>query len=722
MRGRMDGVKWALAAFVLWAGCDGTMPGEAAEILLTACTSNGDCAGGEVCREGGCRTACAAANECAAPLPLCDNARGYCVECIEVSDCKTHQTCEASFCRFFCRDNSACAADQYCVRAAGECAPRECETARDCSGGFRCEGFACVAIDAIICEASAERCSDDATTVLRCNADGTTETPEVCDASARCVSAEGAAACREQVCTPNARGCVNTTTAFACDATGTARTESTCSAGESCANGSCSVRLCTDAEARCSAGSLTEREVCAEDGLAWLPSPCDSDETCVDGACLERLCMAGALRCVDGSLTGREVCAENGLSWVSSECGSNETCMDGTCFGHVCTAGESRCVDGSLTGREVCAEDGLSWLSSACESNETCTGGICIERVCAGGTSRCVDGSFTGREVCADDGLSWLSSACGSDESCTEGTCEPHSCTPNETECANSEGLRECLASGLGYSEIVSCSEGESCEASACAVRCGDGVVGGSEECDDGNTVDGDGCSATCQYEFRCRHADFKDTGYMSADGLSLPDAPFTIEAWVRIAASEAYNPIISFGSTSESVREAMSLRVEFNALRIGIPAHNGVTSTTQIAQAPITPLVWHHVAYVYLKGNWTSGDSHRLYVDGREFSDAASDVGGTFNPFPTRAPTTIGAQQMSKNRFFRGQIAQLRVSSGARYSGDFTPPIVVTPDATTVALWAMDEGEGPVANDSTASERHATLVSDASLVTHCLP
>src|SRR5579862_6186783 len=30
---------------------------------------------------------------------------------------------------------------------------------------------------------------------------------------------------------------------------------------------------------------------------------------------------------------------------------------------------------------------------------------------------------------------------------------------------------------------------------------CGDGIVSGSETCDDGNTVDGDGCSSTCQIE-----------------------------------------------------------------------------------------------------------------------------------------------------------------------------------------------------------------------------
>src|SRR5262245_60292925 len=32
-------------------------------------------------------------------------------------------------------------------------------------------------------------------------------------------------------------------------------------------------------------------------------------------------------------------------------------------------------------------------------------------------------------------------------------------------------------------------------------INCGDGIVNGSEECDDGNTADGDGCSARCALE-----------------------------------------------------------------------------------------------------------------------------------------------------------------------------------------------------------------------------
>src|SRR5690606_29522815 len=37
----------------------------------------------------------------------------------------------------------------------------------------------------------------------------------------------------------------------------------------------------------------------------------------------------------------------------------------------------------------------------------------------------------------------------------------------------------------------------------ACSSRCGDGIIlpTDDEECDDGNTVDGDGCSSTCTEE-----------------------------------------------------------------------------------------------------------------------------------------------------------------------------------------------------------------------------
>jgi cysteine-rich repeat protein len=43
--------------------------------------------------------------------------------------------------------------------------------------------------------------------------------------------------------------------------------------------------------------------------------------------------------------------------------------------------------------------------------------------------------------------------------------------------------------------------DGDGCSATCEVEVCGDGIVNGTEECDDGNTTDGDGCSANCANE-----------------------------------------------------------------------------------------------------------------------------------------------------------------------------------------------------------------------------
>jgi cysteine-rich repeat protein len=57
--------------------------------------------------------------------------------------------------------------------------------------------------------------------------------------------------------------------------------------------------------------------------------------------------------------------------------------------------------------------------------------------------------------------------------------------------------------------------------------RCGDGVVNGTEQCDDGNLMSGDGCSSTCVREARCGDGvvngteQCDDGNLMSGDGCS---------------------------------------------------------------------------------------------------------------------------------------------------------------------------------------------------------
>jgi cysteine-rich repeat protein len=56
------------------------------------------------------------------------------------------------------------------------------------------------------------------------------------------------------------------------------------------------------------------------------------------------------------------------------------------------------------------------------------------------------------------------------------------------------------ISASAGVATTTTMSTAAQCFA-AVAPACGDGVVGGVEQCDDGNTLSGDGCSATCQNE-----------------------------------------------------------------------------------------------------------------------------------------------------------------------------------------------------------------------------
>src|SRR5690606_25373655 len=70
-----------------------------------------------------------------------------------------------------------------------------------------------------------------------------------------------------------------------------------------------------------------------------------------------------------------------------------------------------------------------------------------------------------------------------------------------ETTCGDGmvEGAEMCEPS-LTEGCTAQCQFAPDCSGGICTSSCGDGLVLG-EECDDGNTLDGDGCSSTCEEE-----------------------------------------------------------------------------------------------------------------------------------------------------------------------------------------------------------------------------
>jgi cysteine-rich repeat protein len=91
--------------------------------------------------------------------------------------------------------------------------------------------------------------------------------------------------------------------------------------------------------------------------------------------------------------------------------------------------------------------------------------------------------------------------------------CGAISCPANDIctaagKCASRQDVAACAALADGDACMSATTPNGACHGGACAaIVCGDGVVDPGEVCDDGNTVDGDGCSATCNSNETCGNA-----------------------------------------------------------------------------------------------------------------------------------------------------------------------------------------------------------------------
>jgi hypothetical protein len=121
-------------------------------------------------------------------------------------------------------------------------------------------------------------------------------------------------------------------------------------------------------------------------------------------------------------------------------------------------------------------------------------------------------------------------------------------------------------------------------------------------------------------------------------------------------------------------------------------------------AGASSTPTLqaWHHIAAVLGSGTLT------LYVDGLATGSGAygasiGNASGAFN---------IGATfRGSWHPPINGYIAQVRLSSTAKYTSNFTPSPALTVQSDTIALWPLNEGSGTVAYDNGTHAMNGTIM-----------
>ncbi|MBN1610776.1 MAG: DUF4215 domain-containing protein [Polyangiaceae bacterium] len=228
--------------------------------------------------------------------------------------------------------------------------------------------------------------------------------------------------------------------------------------------------------------------------------------------------------CGNGLLEPHETCDDGNLEsgdGCSRYC-NRERGWDCPEPGHAC---RPLCGDGIRDVIEVCDDgntvsgDGCSEDCQRVEPGWRClvAGGACVPV--------CGDGRTVGAEPC-DDGNTASGDGCSSrclvepGADCASGVCRVSLCGNGIVETGEQCDLGEDNGRGAedGQGCSLGCTPEPICEKSAqgelvCPAVCGNAALEPGEPCDDGNLYDGDGCSAACVPEvgFVCTDVDLED-------------------------------------------------------------------------------------------------------------------------------------------------------------------------------------------------------------------
>ena len=118
-------------------------------------------------------------------------------------------------------------------------------------------------------------------------------------------------------------------------------------------------------------------------------------------------------------------------------------------------------------------------------------------------------------------------------------------------------------------------------------------------------------------------------------------------------------------------------------------------------------PDIWYHVAGVI---DPTHG--MRLFVNGvlQSQTNASQTLAGTQSDTATYIGKWGNAQ--FNHRYFKGHIENVRISTTARYSANFTPDCANdTVDSATQAMWHFNSGTGFTAFDSTTNQYNGSII-----------
>ena len=318
-----------------------------------------------------------------------------------------------------------------------------------------------------------------------------------------------------------------------------------------------------------------------------------------------------------------------------NKCGNNQIDSGEDCDGSDLNGGS--CVTqgfagGSLSCSSSCSYDTSSCLSSVCnngvvEGSEDCdgsdlNGATCVTQGFAGGSLSC-------SSSCSYDTSSCLSSVCNN------GVVE------GGEDCDGSH-LNGATCGSLGFSGgSLSCSSSCSYDTSSCTSNppCGNNQIDPGEECDDGNTISGDGCDSTCHTEITATK-DCINSNYCKVS-VCVPKADGTPQHPLFVA--KRINISMKLGPGTWTIKTDAIKNNDDGLVE-------GIDQFTQMIDG-----VWQYNSlpvYIYINNtdapNWLVKPDYYVYEGGNSFQRIPNVV---VNPSSNRTVSTITDTQDGKSR-----------------------------------------------------------------------
>jgi cysteine-rich repeat protein len=497
----------------------------AAAAVAAACDDGNPCTIGDHCEGGLCVAAgtpdCSDGNLCTDDL--CNPAQGCLnvantVPCDDGDACTTSDLCADGTCAGGpapnCDDGNPCT-DDACLPASG-CAHTDnlalCDDQNACTQLDVCASGDCLGTEPLDCD------------------DDNVCTTDSCDPATGCVHALNTAPCDDgDPCTTGDHcdlGACVSSGGFSCD-DGNPCTDDACDAVDGCVHTPADGGAACDDGNPCTTGDHCDAGLCVAAGIP----DCDDDDVCTTD-----LCNPASGGCIH--VLNQSPCDDGDICTLGDHChlgdcqgGAALTCDDGNpCTDDACapqsgctfTPNALPCNDGDpCTLADVCAlGDCVGTTPDACDDDNLCTDDACVPGVgCANvpNTVPCNDGdSCTLVDVCVDGAcVGTTPPNCEDSNPCTDDSCAPDTgCvhTDNSNPCNDSNACTQvdtCVDGACVGADPLTCDDLDDCTADSCEPAtgcvydpispcCGNGVTEPPEQCDDGNDVDGDGCSNAC--------------------------------------------------------------------------------------------------------------------------------------------------------------------------------------------------------------------------------